>query len=233
MTRAKRAALRDYGPLQFPDRLGIPVWAFERALRAGLIPAANPVTGRWPASVVTAAVADLEQIQAAVGSQPDVGASRAADVLSARFGIDVDASVLIELDRRGLIQRVGEYKGHLLYDGRALEQFNDRDALQRAITDGRLLSREGVRDYLRVRRVDVEHLVRAHWLEPVAWVHSRWQRRSESPTVALFRVGDLDAVLAHPAIDWDQVRATPAGKPSALARLGRADHPGNQGRGSA
>lgn len=222
-----RAAPKDYGPVQFPNRLGLPLWAFERALREGLIPPADPVTGRWPASVVDVAVADLDQIRAAVGIQPDVGAGRAAGMLRARFGTDVHPDVLLELDRMGLIPCVGDYKGYPLYDGRALEKFSDREALNRAMTAGRLLTRDGVAGYLQVRRSDVGHLVAAHWLEPVTWVRSGWQRRRSAPEVPLFRAGDLDILLMHPAIDWDEVRATPPGRPSPLAKLTarRRKHP--------
>ena len=214
-----RAAPKDYGPVQFPDRLGLPLWAFERALHDGLIPAADPVTGRWPASVVDAAVARLDQIRAAVGTLPDMGAGRAADVLSARFGTDVDPDVLLELDRTGLVPCTGNYKGYPLYDGRALERFTDRQALDQAMTAGRLLTRGQAAGYLQVRRSDVSHLVKAHWLEPVTWVRSGWQPRRSAPQVPLFRAADLDVLLTHPAIDWDAVRATPPGRPSPLAKL--------------
>jgi hypothetical protein len=185
---ASRPELKDYGPYQFPDRLGLPLWAFERALRDGLIPSADPATGRWPASAFDAALADLDRIKAAVGTQPDVGAGRAADILSARFGIDVPSDVLLELDRMGLIPCVGDYKDYPLYDGRALEKFSARAALERAMTDGRLLTRDAAAEYLRIRRSDLEHLIAAQWLEPVAWVHSGWQRRRSIPKVPLFRV---------------------------------------------
>ncbi len=211
--------LKDFGPVQFPERLGMPLWAFERALRAGLIPPADPTTGRWPAGVVAAALAEVDRIRAEVGTLPDMGAARAADTLSARFGVDVDPDVLLELDRMGVVPQVGEYKGNPLYDGRALEAFDDRDGLQQAIRNGRLLNRDEVAAHLRVRRADVEHLIRAHWLEPVTWVRSGWQRRRETPEVPLFRVADLDVLAAHPGIDWDEVRATPSGKPSPLASL--------------
>ncbi|MGW7603159.1 hypothetical protein [Streptomyces antimycoticus] len=46
-----------------------------------------------------------------------------------------------------------------------------------------------------------------------------WQRRRDVPAVPLFRRGDLDVLLHHPAIDWTAVRATPRGRPSPLARL--------------
>jgi hypothetical protein len=212
------AAPKDYGPVQFPALLGLPLWAFERALRDGLIPPAGP-SGRWPASVAGDALAHLGQIREAVGTQPDVGAGRAAAVLSARFGAEVPADVLLELDRMGLIPCAGEYKGYPLYDGRALERFSDRAALDRALGAGRLLTRDEAAGYLQVRRSDVGHLVAAHWLEPVTWVRSSWQRRRSAPRVPLFRAGDLDILLTHPAIDWTVVRATPAGRPSPLAAL--------------
>lgn len=33
-----------------------------------------------------------------------------------RFGLEVDPDVLIELDRMGLIEEVGDYKGYPIYD---------------------------------------------------------------------------------------------------------------------
>jgi hypothetical protein len=224
-----RAAPKDYGPRQFPDRLGLPLWAFKRALAGGLIPPADPVTGRWPAAVADEALAQLDQIRQAVGDQPDVGAGRAAAVLSARFGTDVSPDVLLELDRAGLIPSVGEYKGYDLYDGRALERFTDRAALDRAMTAGRLLTRDKAARYLQVRRSDIGHLIAARWLEPVTWVLGRWRRRDQAaPKVPLFRAGDLDVILTHPAIDWAEVRATLPGRPSPLARL-TARHPKRPG----
>lgn len=216
---AAQAKLKDYGPQQFPDRLGLPRSVFDRAVRDGLIPAATG--GRWPAGTVEAALANIGAIKAAVGTQPDVGAVRAAEVLSARFDIDVAPDSLLELDRQGHIPQIGEHKGHRLYDGRALERFDDRDALQRAIRDGRLLNRDEATAHLRIRRSDFDHLVRGNWLEPVTWVRSGWQRRRAQPTVPLFRLGDLEVILAHPAIDWDEVRRTPTGRASTLARISR------------
>jgi hypothetical protein len=216
---ASKARPKDYGPVQFPALLGLPLWAFERALHDGLIPPADPGTGRWPASAAEDALARLDQIRAAVGTQPDVGAGRAAEVLSARFGISVPSDVLLELDRTGLVPCVGEYKGYPLYDGRALENFTDRGALDRAMASGRLLTRDEAARHLRIRLSDLGHLTGAQWLEPVTWVRSSWQRRRSAPQVPLFRSADLSVLLAHPAIDWDAVRATPAGRPSPLARL--------------
>lgn len=217
---AVKARPKDYGPVQFPALLGLPLWAFERALADGLISPSDPGTGRWPASVAGDALARLDQIRAAVGTQPDMGAGRAAGVLSARFGIPVPAGVLLELDRTGLVPCTGEYKGFPLYDGRALENFTDRDALDQAMARGRLLTRARAARYLQIRLSDIGHLIDAQWLEPVTWVRSNWQQRRSAPQVPLFRSADLEVLLVHPAIDWDSVRSTPAGRPSPLARLG-------------
>ncbi|MFI1294388.1 hypothetical protein ACH4VM_39515 [Streptomyces sp. NPDC020792] len=84
---------------------------------------------------------------------------------------------------------------------------------------GQLFQTEGAARYLEVRRSDVDHLVRAGWLQPTTWARSYYQCRREQPRVAMYRRGDLDVLLGHPAIDWDKVRATPRGRPSALARL--------------
>lgn len=70
-----------------------------------LIHKPHPRSGRWSAAVVDAALARRAEILAAVGSLPDMGASRASDLLAERFGIDVPPSVLLELDRQGLVPR--------------------------------------------------------------------------------------------------------------------------------
>lgn len=44
---ASKARPKDYGPVQFPSLLGLPLWAFERALHDGLIPPADPGTGMY------------------------------------------------------------------------------------------------------------------------------------------------------------------------------------------
>ncbi|UKD50738.1 hypothetical protein L3Q65_00290 (plasmid) [Amycolatopsis sp. FU40] len=219
MTAAKRARPKDYGPVQICTRLELSTWQVERAVEAGLLPPAG-ASGRWPAAVVDDALARREEIVAAAGALPDMGAYRAAGVLAERFGADVEAEVLLELERRGLVPRVGEYKGHSLYCGRALEAFADREALLAAAADGRLHTADGAAEYLRVRRSDFDHLTRSGWLTEVTRVRSRRQRSRESPAVPLFRTGDLDVLLAHPAIDWDAVRSTPRGRPSPLAQLG-------------
>ncbi|MCX4094837.1 hypothetical protein [Nocardia sp. alder85J] len=209
-----------FGPLQFAVALGLPVWAFDRARADGLIPVpdagipSRPV--RWSETAVAEAIARAEEIRAAVGAVPDVGAVRAAEVLSQRLGCVVDAETVEELARMQVIPEVGEYKGYRLYCGRTLERFTDLATLGRAEARGQLLTAAGAADYLRVRVSDLSHVVGAKWLEPVKYGRSRWRVQ-----VALFRVADLDVLLTHPGIDWEAVRATPAGRPSPLAALTR------------
>ncbi|MGY0055002.1 hypothetical protein ACWY4P_00130 [Streptomyces sp. LZ34] len=138
---------------------------------------------------------------------------------SSSGGTSAAAETVTELARTDLIPCIGWYKDHPLYDGRALERFADRAALERAQVADRLFTRDQSAEYLAVRVCELEHLRRSGWLEPVQWVHSGWQRRRDAPAVPLFRRGDLDVILHHLAIDWAAVRSTPRGRPSLLARL--------------
>jgi hypothetical protein len=209
-----------YGPQQLQDELGLHVFQFDRAVAAGLIPPRDAARG-WSAATIAGLTGRAVQIRAAVGSTPDLGAVRAAELLSERFGIDVHTGVLLELSNMDLVPCVGAYKDNPLYCGRALETFADRAALDKAMERGRLRTADRAARYLRVRRSDVDHLIRAGWLKPTTHVLGPWQRRRDSPEVALYRQADLDVLAEHPAIDWDAVRATPAGRPSPLARLNR------------
>lgn len=58
--------------------------------------------------------------------------------------VKVAPEALAELDRVGLIECVGDYKGHPLYDGQALADFGGQTALEKAKHNGRLLHRDGV-----------------------------------------------------------------------------------------
>ncbi|QIS02340.1 hypothetical protein F5X71_08395 [Nocardia brasiliensis] len=201
----------------------MPTGVFDRALRSGVIPAADAGIpsrpARWTAETVAETVGRVEEICAQVGRLDDVGAVRAAEALSATFGRDIDPATVEELGRSGVIPVVGQFKGHVLYSGSALERFDDSIVLEQAEQRGRLFSLEQAAAHLRVRVADLRHVVDGRWLVPVKHVHSRWQRRREAPKVALFRAADLDALAVDPAIDWDAVRATPAGRPSPLAPL--------------
>ncbi|MGH3647624.1 MAG: hypothetical protein ACRDTM_10695 [Micromonosporaceae bacterium] len=221
MSASDARRLKDHGPLQLADRLGLARWQVRRAVDDGLIALPDVPGSRWSAAIVEAAAGRVDRIREAVGGVPDLGAARAAAFLSDRFGEPVEPYVLIELDRHDLVPEVGEFKGHPLYCGRALERFNDVEALHRAMCSGRLLTLADAAGYLRIRPSDFKHLHAARWVAPVLRVHGPYQRRRDLPEVPLYRVGDLDVLAAHPGIDWDAVRATPPGRPSPLAVLSR------------
>lgn len=209
-------ARRDYGPVQLATYLGLDRWQSSRAREAGLIPGPDRPRGRWSAEVADAALARVGQIRAAAGSVPDLGAVRAAEVLSARLGAVVTGNGVEELARRGLIRVVGHYKNYPLYDGRVLEAFTNVAAAIEATWAGHLRTADESAAYLRIRRSDLDHLVRAGMLAPADWGHGPFDRR-DAFSVPLYRTGDLDDLAERADIDWTAVRAVQAGCRSPLA----------------
>jgi len=207
-----------YGRVQLAARLGLEVWQFSRARQAGLIPCPDRPRNRWSVQAADAALAHIEEIRQAAGSVPDVGAVRAAEVLSARLGAVVTGDGVAELARRGLIPVTGSFKGWPLYDGRALEAFTDLAAAVEATWAGHLRTADQSAAYLRIRRADLDHLARAGLLAPAGWGRGPFDRRDRF-SVPLYRTGDLDGLAARAGIDWQAVRAVPPGRRSPLAAL--------------
>jgi hypothetical protein len=222
----KLSLLKQYGPVQLTEFLGLGRWQLDRALTDGLIPGPDTRNGKWPAAVAQEAAARLTDIRAAVGTIPDLGAVRAAEVLTERLGTPVTSDGVAELARRGLIPVTGHYKGFPLYDGRALETFADASAAAEATRAGRLRTADQSAAYLRIRRADLGHLIRAGLLTPAGWGHGPFDRRN-TRSVPLYRtadLGDLEDIVTACGIVWDVVRATPKGCRSLLASL--PDAPG-------
>jgi hypothetical protein len=210
--------LKEYGPVQLAGFLGLHLWQLDRARAAGLIPAPDARRGRWSATAAHAAAARIEQIRAAAGTIPDLGAVSAAQVLTQQLGVEVTGDGVAELARRELLPVTGHYKGWPLYDGRALEAFSDAAAAVEATRAGRLRTADESAAYLRIRRSDLDHLVRAGLLSPAGWGHGPFDRRDRF-SVPLYRTGDLDQLADRPGIDWAAVRAVPFGRRSPLAAL--------------
>ncbi|MFJ8158428.1 hypothetical protein [Streptomyces sp. NPDC094468] len=208
------AAVKSYGPQQFPDRANLALWQFSRAQRLGLIPSPDVAGGRWSAAVFDDAVARIDTIRQAVGTVPDVGATRAEEHLAARFSIVVHAGTAAELARRGHLPVVGEYRHRPLYCGLALENFRDRRKVERASAAGQLHMRDAAAEILGVRESDFDHLVRAGLL-----VHSEIVVGQHHTQVRLYRQADLDRLTRSHRIDWPAVHATPHGHRSPLALL--------------
>jgi hypothetical protein len=209
------STLKTYGPLQFPDRAGLTLWQFARAQRLGLIPAPDVADDRWSA-VFDDAVARIDAIRQAVGTMPDIGATRAEEHLAERFHITVHPGTAAELSRRGHLPVVGDHKGHPLYYGLTLEKFTDRRKVQRASAAGQLHTRDAAAQTLGIRPSDFDHLVRAGLLTHADTARSGWNKHD---IVLLYRQADLDRVARSRRIDWAAVRATPKGHRSLLAAL--------------
>ena len=216
-------APRRFGPVQLATYLGLEPWQLGRAVADGLIPGPDRSRGRWSAPLADAALASIAVIRAAAGSIPDLGAVRAADVLSRRLGLDVTADGVEELARRDLIRVTGYYKDHPLYDGRGLEAFTDAGGVAvEATRAGQLRTADQAARYLRIRRSDLNHLTRSGVLKPVKYGHGPWDRRNEA-SVPLYRTGDLDQLTGRPGIDWAAVRATAPGRRSPLAAIAEGE----------
>ncbi|MFI9587816.1 hypothetical protein ACIHCQ_39830 [Streptomyces sp. NPDC052236] len=216
MTTTTVSSLKTYGPLQFPDRAGLTLWQFARAQRLGLLPGPDVAGDRWSAAVFDDAITRIDAIKQAVGTMPDVGATRAEEHLAERFNMTVHSGTAAELARRGHLPVVGDHKGNTLYCGLTLENLTDRRKVERASAAGQLHMRDAAATILGIRESDLDHLVRAGLLTHAATARSSWNKHD---VVLLYRQADLDRVTRSRRIDWRAVRATPKGRRSPLAAL--------------
>ncbi|MFI6819222.1 hypothetical protein ACIBG7_43025 [Nonomuraea sp. NPDC050328] len=204
---------------QLRELLGLRHWQLERALTLGLIPPMDRSRG-WSADLVNELAARAEQIHAGVGFIPDSGATRAAEALTRRFGVEVNPDAVSELGRRGVIPVVGEYKGWPIYCGLALERLHlDPAQLEQAATEGQLLMAAQAAEWLRVRETDFAHLVRVGRIAPARYSRCGHLPKSVAPDVPLYRVGDLTALAADASLDWAAARAAGRGARSPFAAL--------------
>lgn len=209
---------RTYGPVQVPKALGLARWEWQRAVDDGLIPEPAVPAGegcaRWTQDQLDALLEQRDTIKNKIGDVGDLGAWSAAEVLADRLGVDADPDAVVELARAGLIERAGFYKHHRLYSGRSIAAFRDAEAYRAAAVTGAQLNTDAAAKYMKIRRLDFEHLFRAGRIKAVGEYRGQWKS-----WVMLWRRGDLDALLADPAYDWPAIRATPKGRPSVLAKL--------------
>src|SRR5260370_13454214 len=157
---------KDYGPVQLATSLGVEPWQFSRARAAGLIPDSDRPRGRWSAAVAIALWARIGEIVQAVGAIPDIGATRAAEILSARLGVIVTPAGVAELSRRGLLPEAGSFRDWILYDGQAIEAFADPGLAQEASRAGELRTADTAACYPPIRPCYFDHLTRSRPLRP-------------------------------------------------------------------
>jgi DNA polymerase III epsilon subunit-like protein len=95
----------------------------------------------------------------------------------------------------------------------------DGDLTERLLAD-RLIGPEQSAQRLEVRRTDFDYVVAAGWLQPRRYAEVE-VGRYRTVSVPLFRVGDVDALLELPGVDWEAVRACRPGQPSPLREYAR------------
>ncbi|MFJ5730985.1 hypothetical protein [Streptomyces paradoxus] len=130
------------------------------------------------------AIARIDAIKEALGTLPDVGATRAEEHLAERFNLVVHAGTAAELARRGHLPVVGEHKGYPLYCGLALENCTDRRKVARASTAGQLHMRDAAARILGLRASDFDHLIRAGLLAHADTARSGWNKHDASCSTA-------------------------------------------------
>ncbi len=96
----------------------------------------------------------------------------------------------------------------------------DRLAADSDFAARRLLGPDQSAARLDVRRVDFDYVVAAGWVTVAKYVDVPVGRRS-TVRVALYRAGDIDAILDVPGVDWHEVRTVRRGQPSPLREFAR------------
>lgn len=125
------------GPRQLAAYLEMPEWQLDRAVRLALVPPPDRARGRWSRTTAADITARRDEVAAAAGAVPDLGAVRAAEHLTEQLGMEVSPDAVSKLARQGLLRVVGEHKSHDIFDGQDLEALGDRE------TDVRHLHRAG------------------------------------------------------------------------------------------
>jgi len=90
----------------------------------------------------------------------------------------------------------------------------DEDLAEQLRRD-RLLIADQAAEHMQMRPTDFQYVLAAGWLAPKRH-HTKEVTRYTSVAVPLYRVGDLEDVLARPDVDWEAVRAVRPGEPSPL-----------------
>jgi Exonuclease len=112
--RKPRRPPADFGPLQVLRHTGLAAWQWDAAAAAELIPPPDR-DGRWSRTVADSIAARLEEIVAAVGTEPPVGGHRAADRVAGRTGLAVEKPDIEVLAATGALAAAGFYKGWPLW----------------------------------------------------------------------------------------------------------------------
>lgn len=165
----------------------------------------------WPV-YSTAAARDLDAglVRAVVGERVAwEAASLPRDAAAARIGWHWS-----DLVRMGEAGRITTGRG-----GRYL--ITDLDTMaQEADGEQYVTAQAAATDVLEIRASDWKYVEAAGWIRP-AETYEKEVGRRRTVTVALYRLGDVRALLDLPGVDWESVRGLPKGAPSPLREYAR------------
>ncbi|MFF9638835.1 hypothetical protein ACF1D2_30180 [Streptomyces bacillaris] len=164
----------------------------------------------WPV-YSTAAARDLDAglVRAVVGERVAwEAASLPRDAAAARIGWHWS-----DLVRMGEAGRITTGRG-----GRYL--ITDLDTMaQEADGEQYVTAQSAATDVLEIRASDWKYVEAAGWIRPAEMYEKEVGYRTV--TVALYRLGDVRALLELPGVDWEAVRGLPKGAPSPLREYAR------------
>ena len=128
----------DFGAIQLARHLGLAGWQFHLARRADLIPPADLPTGRWSAAAAEDLSVHLDRILAMVGTEHPIGATRSAQRLAERTGLDVVGDDVRELAVRDLLVSVDDFVDDR---GRRHDLYRPADLDRTAVEQSEMLAR--------------------------------------------------------------------------------------------
>lgn len=139
-----------------------------------------------------------------------VKASRAAEIMTERLGVEITADGVAELWRRGLIPIIGEFGDEPLFDRVAVGRFGDAALAAEATRAGRLLGPDEAAERLQISRKAFDWLVTCGYIRSCERV---WDSRIVSGMDGfVYIVQDLDRVAGTPGVDWQALRSAPEGR---------------------
>lgn len=154
-----------------------------------------------------------------------LGRRRAAALLLQLTGQPVSSQDIDDLVLAGVLTFVGRYgdQDNPVLDVEALRGLAARDDFTELLDTHRLIGPRDAAAYLGIRPADFKYVCAAGWISPAATHRKNVGHRNRQIQYGAYRKRELQALYELPGVDWDKVRATPAGHHSPLRAF--ADRP--------
>ncbi|RKS74241.1 hypothetical protein BZB76_2750 [Actinomadura pelletieri DSM 43383] len=122
-----------FGAHQFARHLGLTRWQMRVGLEHGILPDPDLDGERWSASLAEKYRGHAEEVIARFGDDPPIGSARAATILAARLGLDVDRRDVEVLAAQGDLDVISSFRGYPVYLLRDLGQL-DPHAVEKVVS---------------------------------------------------------------------------------------------------